>query len=194
MATIRVNAAVVHELGWVAHRVESSTGVHLLKSVEWDPRHAGSGTISVFTDASALGMGFYVPSLKLAFQCQLPPTGTSEHIFFFEALAVCSVFYIITTFLDRPPHRLVIYSDNTNTVNIFNSLRAIAPYNQVLISAMNVVLDHHIDFQVLHVRGVDNPIADAISRFKNDLAVSLCPSLVIRPFEPPCDALGVSSK
>jgi hypothetical protein len=88
----------------------------------------------------------------------------------------------------------VIYSDNTNTVNIFNSLRAIAPYNQVLISAMNVVLDHHIDFRVLHVRGVDNPIADAISRFKNDLAVSLCPSLVIRPFEPPCDALGVSSK
>ena len=56
---------------------------------------------------------------------------------------------------------------------------------------MNVVLDHDIDFRVLHVRGVDNPVADAISRFKNDLAVSLCPGLVIRSFEPPRDALGV---
>jgi len=88
----------------------------------------------------------------------------------------------------------VIYSDNTNTVDIFNSLHASSPYNQLLISAMNVVLDHNIDFRVLHVRGIDNRIADAISRFKNDLAVSLCSGLVIQSFESPRDALGVGSK
>jgi hypothetical protein len=79
---------------------------------------------------------------------------------------------------------------SSNTVDIFNSLRASTPYNRILISAINVVLDHDIDFRVLHVRGVDNPIADAVSRFKNDLAVSLCPGLVIQNFEPPQDAMG----
>lgn len=194
LATIRVNSVVVFELSWVAHRIEFSSGVHLLKSVEWDPRHADSGAVSVFTDASAHGMAFYIPSLNSAFQCRLPSNASDEHIFFFEALAVCSVFHFVASSLKAPPQRLVIFSDNSNTVDIFNSLHAIAPYNRLLISAMNVVLDHDIDFRVLHVRGVDNPIADAVSRFKNDLAVSLCAGLVIRPFEPPRDALGVISE
>ena len=45
---------------------------------------------------------------------------------------------------------------------------------------MSLVLDHEIDFQVLHVRGIDNPVANALSHFKNDLAVSICPGLVIQ--------------
>ncbi len=88
----------------------------------------------------------------------------------------------------------MIYSDNTNSVDIFNSLRAIAPYNQLLISAMNIVLDHKIDYWVLHVREVDNPIADAVLCLRNDLVVSLCSGLVIHPFEPPRDALGACPK
>jgi hypothetical protein len=194
LATIRVNAAVVFELDWVARRVEFSTGVHFLKSVEWDPRHANSGTISIFTDVSDLGMAFYIPSLKLAFQCPLPLTTVSEYIFFFEVLAVCSVFHHVANSCNAPPHCLVIYSDSSNTVDIFNTLHAIAPYNRLIISAMNVVLDHHIDYRVLHMQGVDNPIADAVSCYKNDLAASLCPRLVIHTFEPPQDVLGVGSK
>jgi hypothetical protein len=80
---IRVNAVVVIDLDWVASRVEFSTGVHFLKSVEWDLRYANSGAISIFTDVSILGMAFYIPSLKLAFQCPLPLITASEHIFFF---------------------------------------------------------------------------------------------------------------
>jgi hypothetical protein len=193
LATLRVNAAVVSELNWVARRVEFSSGVYMLKSVEWDPRHTESRALIIFTDASAHGMAIYIPSLKLALQCPLPPLTSEKNIFFFEALAVCSAFHSATSLIESP-HRLVIYSDNTNTVDIFNSLRTSAPYNRLLISAMNVILDHNIDFRVLHVRGIDNPIADAISRFKNDLAVSLCAGLVIRSFEPPRDALGVDSK
>ena len=51
LATIRVNAAIVFELTWVAHRVKFMSGVHFLKSVEWDSRHVDSGAVSVFTDA-----------------------------------------------------------------------------------------------------------------------------------------------
>jgi len=49
---------------------------------------------------------------------------------------------------------------------------------------MNAILDHEIDFRVLHVRGVENPIADAISRLKNDLVILLCPGLIIQSFQP----------
>ena len=193
LALLRVNAPMVFELNWVSYRVEHSSGVHLLKSVEWDPRCADSIALTVFTDASAVGMAYYIPSLSLAFQCPIPANAVSEHIFFFEALAGCSVFHFVSS-LPLTPNRLVIYSDNTNTVDIFNSLRAIAPYNRLLISAMSLVLDHEIDFQVLHVRGIDNPVANALSRFKNDLAVSICPGLVIQTFQPPQDATGAAPK
>ena len=57
----------------------------------------------------------------------------------------------------------MVYTDSTNTVNIFNSLQASASYNHILISSVDIALDHEVDFHVLHVRGIDNPIADAIS-------------------------------
>jgi hypothetical protein len=194
LATIKVSAAVVFELDWVARRVESSTGVHFFKTVEWDPRNASSGAITILTDASLAGIAFYVPELKLGFQARLPAGASREHIFFFEAFAVCSAFHYFADMMDRKVDRLVVYSDNTNTVDIFDSLRAIPPYSRILISAITKVLDNHIDFRVLHIRGVDNSISDALSRYLNDLAISLCPGLVIREFEPPLDALGAIKK
>ena len=110
----------------------------------------------------------------------------------FEALAVCLTFHYFANQLQNLScNHLVIYTDSSNTVDVFNCLRASAPYNRIIISTMNVVLDHDIDFQVLHVHGVDNPVANAISHFKNDLAVSLYPGLFIQNFGPLRDALGV---
>ena len=110
-------------------------------------------------------------------------------------LAICSVFLqFVNVLLSLDCHRLVIYSDSTNSVDIFNSLWAINAYNCILISAVNIVLDHDIDFWVLHVCGINNPIANALSRFNNDLAVSLCLGLVIWTFKPPQDALGAVTK
>ena len=117
LAVIRVNSAMVRELNWITHRVQHSSGIHFLKSVEWDPRHVESGALTVFTDASPIAMAFFIPSLKLAFQCPIPPGAASENIFFFEALAVCSVFHFAASSFPAPPHRLVIYSDNTNSVD-----------------------------------------------------------------------------
>ena len=192
LATIGVNTLIVYKLSWVARRISNLSGVHFLKSIKWDPRSSKSCAFTAFTNALGIGLRFFLPSSKLAFQCPLPSMSASEHIFFFEALTVCSTFHYFANQLQNLGcNHLVIYTDSSNTVNIFNSLQASAPYNCIIISTMNVVLDHNINFQVLHVRGMDNPVTDAISCFKNDLAVSLCPGLVIRNFEPPRDALGV---
>jgi len=145
-------------------------------------------------DTSLSGMAFYVPELKLGFQARLPAKASKEHIFFFEALAVCSAFHYFTDMMGQKMDRLVVYSDNTNTVSIFDSLHTILPYSRILISAMTKVLDNHIDFCMLHICGVDNPISDALSHYLNDLAISLCPGLVIQEFQPPQDALGAIKK
>ena len=93
LAYIRVNTLIIYELSWVARRISNSSGVHFLKSVEWDPRSAESCAFTAFTDASGIGLGFFLPSFRLAFQCPLPSVSASEHIFFFKALAVCSTFH-----------------------------------------------------------------------------------------------------
>ena len=65
-------ATIVHELSWVARHIACSSGVRLLKSVEWDPRNNESQAFSAYTDAPGVGLGFFLPSLKLVFQCTLP--------------------------------------------------------------------------------------------------------------------------
>ena len=150
LATIRVNTIIVHELSWVTRRIACSTGVHFLKSIKWDPRNIESHAFTAFTDTSGTRLGFFLPSLKLVFQSTLPSVCASEHIFFFEALAVCTAFHYFAQHLPRlSVNRLVVYTNSTNTVDIFNSLRASAPYNCILISSMDVTLDHKIDFCVL---------------------------------------------
>jgi hypothetical protein len=128
---------------------------------------------------------------SFGFQCGLPPGLPMGTIFFAEALAVCSVVHSLPD-TDPMPHRVAIYTDNSNTVDIFNSLRASAPYNRILMSAVDVLITHNIDLHVYHVPGHENVIADALSRFHNDVALRVAPGLVINSFTPPRDAMGAS--
>ena len=53
----------------------------------------------------------------------LPSVNASEHIFYFEALAVCLTFYYFANQLQNLScNCLVIYTDSSNTVDVFNSL------------------------------------------------------------------------
>jgi hypothetical protein len=72
-----------------------------------------------------------------------------------------------------------------NTVNIFNSLRAKGAYNEILKSAISLLISHNISLRVFHVPGSENVVADALSRFENMRAVAACPHLTISSFEPP---------
>ncbi|KAF7371787.1 RNase H domain-containing protein [Mycena venus] len=78
-----------------------------------------------------------------------PPANT---IFFFEALCVISAL-------------------RWNTVNIFSSLCATPNYNHLLCTAVDDLIEHNVDLRVLHIKGEDNYIADAISRQRFDNAI-----------------------
>jgi hypothetical protein len=115
----------------------------------------------------------------------LPPDGPKDLISYYEALAICSA---IRLGIKYGTKHIAIYSDNTNSVDMFSSLYAKPEYNKILISAIDITNE------IYYIPGVDNIIADPLSCFRNALALLLAPKLVIKPFQPPQDALGVSKK
>jgi hypothetical protein len=185
---IYVNDSVRNDLRWMAKHIRESDGILVMKSMEWEVDEAG---LTLFGDASGQGMGVWDPASGIGHQCVLPCSAPADTIFFFEALAVCAAVHLASGRL-RTPKKLVIYTDNTNTLSIFNTLRALPPYNPILKSAVSVLLDNSIDLRVVFIPGVKNIMADALSRFNNKLAYEICPYLEILVLETPRNAMGVS--
>ncbi|KIY43016.1 hypothetical protein FISHEDRAFT_78924 [Fistulina hepatica ATCC 64428] len=186
LQAVWISKALCGEILWLAKHLETSDGVYIIKSRHWNTK---SADLVVFTDACKSGMSLYFPSTESGFQCRtddvsLPRGISRDHIFYFEALAVVSA--IVKALSVRvPPRRLLVWTDNTNTVDMFNSFHALPPYNPLLITVVDLLLSTKCQLRVLHVPGAQNKIADALSRFQNDLASQISLDLKIYPFIPP---------
>jgi hypothetical protein len=196
-ARIYLNTSIAHELRWLLHYIETAPPVRIFSTVSWDPteaRTAGVRQLDVFTDASSTALAYYFPSLKLGYHACLPSEAPTDTIFWFEALAVCSAIHHAANVWARDfkpkLDRLLVHTDNMNTVNMFNSLHAKPLYNPILISTIDVRTSTSLDVRAVHVDGDHNIIADAISRERFPVARCLVPSLTIHNFTPPQDALG----
>ncbi len=109
--------------------------------------------------------------------------------FFFEALCVCATIHWVVNKLSPELQKCItIFTDNTNTVDIFNSLRASPNYNPILKSAVDVMISHSIDLHILHIPGSENDVADALSCSQFSRALDLVPRLIILPLKPPLGA------
>ncbi|SJL14815.1 uncharacterized protein ARMOST_18286 [Armillaria ostoyae] len=186
-ASIALNNAVKDDLIWLANHIEKSDGICCFDSMDWDP--IVDATVTILCDACLEGMGFWIPRIACGFVCLTPdlPDG-EEVIFFFEALCVCAaIHWVANTLSPELRKRVTIFTDNTNTVDIFNSLRATPTYNPILKSAVDMMISQRIDLRVLHIPGPENDVADALSRSQFSKARELVPRLVILPFKPPRD-------
>jgi hypothetical protein len=189
---IRINNAVRADLEWAALHLAQDDGVRLMHQMYWD---ATSADVTLFCDACLEGMGFWIPDNCVGFYSPTPDGTTDEHIFFFEALCVLSAIHHITDVLDVPPTtKVLIYTDNDNTVAIFNTLRCLPHYNPILIDAADTCIISNIQIRVLHIPGELNSVADAISRNNFDVARQYVPNLIISPFLPPQLPLGAPKK
>jgi hypothetical protein len=188
-AKIFVSKAVIRDLQWFKTHVERSSGVYLFEDVGWDKSQAD---IVAYSDACLSSLGFFFEDSRQGFQCLVPTDAPKGSIFYFEALAVVSVVHAATR-MRNVPHRLLVYSDNTNTVNIFHSFRALPPYNDLLKFTVSLLIEYDISLRVVYVPGIDNIIADSLSRFENARALTACPGLTISSFQPPRLALGQDS-
>ena len=192
-AKIWVNRDVVRELTWVVHHLLSADGVFFFKSVSWNFAHLPEDVLKVYTDASGDGIAYWFPVANVGFQSHLPGDAPAGTIFYFEALAVTSA---ILDAVHRLPTdgRIAVFTDNLNTVSMFNSLAALPPYNWLLMVSVDAIINSHVDFRVFYVPGVNNVVADHLSRWRNAEAEAIAPGLSVQFFEPPRNALGAIKK
>ena len=174
------NNAIREDLEWARNKVEKSEGVRLLKSLAWDVSEA---TCTAMTDACPRGFAFWYPELNLGFTTSTPSETTSNQITFYETLAVFSVLDN-ARLLYPPGSKIVIYTDNFSAVAMYNSFRALPEYNCILKASVDILYDFKFDLRVLHVAGVDNDVADALSRGEIMRAIQINPKLTIKAFDP----------
>jgi len=187
---IWVSVSLSRELSWFADRMEISDGVHIMTSRGWGKNDAD---LNLFCDACPAGMAFWCPARNVGFQHALTADSAPHGIFYYEALAVVSALHwaVFNTPL-RPRLRIAIYSDNSNTVDMFNTLHAQPLYNRLLITAVDLLLDFDVELRVFHIAGEDNVVADALSRFRFDIIAMYSPLLRVLQFQPPQMMLGAA--
>ena len=112
-----MNSTVCGELLWFVDHVVKSDD----KSVKWSPYDRMVSTLIAYSDALFIGMGFGSLGEYAGFQCSLPVNGPKDLIFFYEALVVYCAFWLGAKY---SCDQITVYSDNTNTVDMFSSLQA----------------------------------------------------------------------
>ena len=174
------NSAIREDFEWARQKVMESDRVFLLESVMWEVSDA---TCILETDACPEGYAYWYPPTRQGFSIATPRDTPFTRIIFFEGLAVLSA-------LNDAHHRfprgskILIYSDNSTTIAMFNSLRALPEYNCILKAAVDILLKGKHQLRVLHIAGQSNTVADALSRGEFMHALDLQPTLTIQSFKP----------
>ena len=178
---IHINNAVREDLTWAINHIESSDGVHLFKSFYWAPSAAD---FVIYCDACPDGMGFWYPVSKDGYYAPTPVNPPTNAIFYFESLSVLSALENVQNKAPRGS-KILIYTNNKNTVDIFRTLRCLPPYNRLLKRAVDILIRNDYTLRVLHVSGTDNVVADALSRICFSVALQHEPKLKLFAFHPP---------
>lgn len=166
---------------WAVSHIERSGGIHLLKSFNWTPAEAD---FVIFCDACPEGMGFWYPVSKDGYYAPTPVNVPTDVIFYYETLCVLSAIVNVQT---KAPagSKVLIYTGNANTVDIFRSLRCLPAYNHLLKAAVDVLIANDYSLRVLHISGDENDVADALSHIQFSVTLTCVPELKLFAFHPP---------
>ncbi|KZT42580.1 DNA/RNA polymerase, partial [Sistotremastrum suecicum HHB10207 ss-3] len=164
-AMIYLNAAVKQDLTWFADYIASSSGINLITADLWD---IGDAEDIFYCDASLSGLGFWSPNRLIGAYCILPSLPTTSHsIFYNETLSVVSALQFIADHMlpaSGRPRPTLIYTDSMNTVEIFSALNPLSYMRPLVMRAISLADQSNISLRVLHIQGIQNTIADALSR------------------------------
>ena len=132
LTKLYVNNSIWSDLLWAIHHLNRLPGTRVLQSLDWNPDDAD---LVAYCDASLDGLGFWFPGLSAGFWSTIPEDPPKDTIFYFEALSVLSAILHSTSF-GFQIKKLNIYTDNLNTVQMFNSLSVLRFYLMYLSDAI----------------------------------------------------------
>ena len=176
---VHINNDVHDDFTWALETLTHLQPVLLLHSLVWKPSEA---SLTAYCDACPEGLGFWFPSTGMAYYSTVP-SDVPPLIFYMEALCVLSALELSCQKLP-PRSKLLLYTDNQNTVDIFSSLRCLPDFSRLLQTSITLRTLADIDVRVLHVPGVENEVADALSRGDFHRALSVSPNLILNFFTP----------
>jgi hypothetical protein len=128
-------------------------------------------------------MGFWYPVSKDGYYAPTPVNIPLNIIFYFESLCVLSALEHVQS-RATCGSKILIYTDNSNTVDIFQTFHCLPSYNHLLKAAVDIIIRNDYSLRVLYVPGEHNVVADALSRVKFSMALQAEPSLKLFTFNP----------
>ena len=137
----------------------------------------------VYTDAcTSWGWGWYAPTLGLYGRGRWPPELAHWHINALEKLcAIVALYHAHAAHGSAPGSHVLIRSDNTTTVSDIEAgrgrsgdLARLSRTLAFLLESLTSSLSFAPTQSSLHVKGVDNPVADALSRGLTPPEVANC--------------------
>jgi hypothetical protein len=186
-AKIPINAVVTSDLTWLASEIPKSIGVHIVGTGKWEDQAAD---IVLWTDASLrLALSFVYAGKGFAYQLRPCPPHIKVDIFFLELVAILSAIHHVASF-ERPPRRVLLWTDSLDSVAAFNSLGVSETlHNGPLLGVAGIVLRSGLDIRVRHIMGTNNIRANLLSRLLFDEYKRKFPADRVRTFEPPRELL-----
>jgi hypothetical protein len=140
------------------------------------------------------GLGIFIPDSNLGLWCELEEDLPSEWIYYWELWGVVSAIHYAIEHLGLEDDKIVIYTDNTNSVDAFNTLSVEPIYNPMLRFAVNLLIKSDCQLWVLYIPGPENGVVDALSWRELAHVHELVLGLEISLLVPPRDALGEFQK
>jgi hypothetical protein len=151
-------------------------------SIFVDPFWTASHTVSLFSDASGLGFAAVFGSRFV--QGYWPTLWSHYSIAVKELYPITLAVELWGSVLSNK--RIMLHCDNQSVVHIINSQTSKCPIIMRLVRRLTVAaMSFNIVLRSVHIRGVDNTVADLLSRFSDSQARQAAPWLNGRPDDIP---------
>ena len=190
-AKIDVTPIIRFELSWFAGHAKRFGGIYIMESIAWKPTDAHH---VFFCDAvQSTGLGCYFPEVSTGFQASSPAWAPKKKhgAYFLKALCVLWAIHIAQKRNLRG--NILIFTDNLDTVKMFDSLYTpVAECNPILLAAVDILAkdknkkkkEQRFAVQVVVVSGrKEYEIASALSR-KDDRLEKKFPDIKVVDSEP----------
>ena len=173
---IRLNRALHSDLLWRKVLLPSWNGCSFFYDDDW----ISSSRLELYTDASHAGFGAYFSGDWLYGSFQEHDIPLSRSIAFKELYAIAIAVHTWSS--ELASRNILFHCDNSSVVHALSNGTSRCRHIMTLLRFLFFTCAHHsIMLRAVHINGVDNHWADALSRLQVDKFLAACPMASRQP-------------